>query len=281
MHSNLCNQLLTRSSNTKKMWEISSSDKSWSRIKSDRPKYKNYFSNTLYPDLKAHINYVFKIRNRTYWAARRYAKSVFIEKRFIGECLFCRNITPETIENVLLECSRAYTQIIARFNLNEVSWQAPRGGVKTFNHNDPHLLCVKTTLATSKFLNKIALPSYLMLSSIRLVPIFTDKCTPDTGTLLPPPLSKQTRLEYSTVAKAGLIDPVLKSDCYFDFKPKKNQFLDIPEVDFGSDSNYPSSSPAVSIMDTKHVQKDSFGIINMELVNQLSIHSANIEIDMQ
>ncbi|PVU91001.1 hypothetical protein BB561_004602 [Smittium simulii] len=30
----------------------------------------------------------------------------FIEKRFIEECLFCRNIAPETIENMLLECSR-------------------------------------------------------------------------------------------------------------------------------------------------------------------------------
>ncbi|PVU96513.1 hypothetical protein BB561_001125 [Smittium simulii] len=43
---------------------------------------------------------------RTYWIARRYAKSGFIEKRFIEECPFCRNIAPETIEHMLLECSR-------------------------------------------------------------------------------------------------------------------------------------------------------------------------------
>ncbi|PVU85852.1 hypothetical protein BB561_006889, partial [Smittium simulii] len=55
----------------------------------------------VYPELKTHINYVFKIRNGTYWTARRYAKSVFIE-----ECPFCRNIAPETIEHMLLECSR-------------------------------------------------------------------------------------------------------------------------------------------------------------------------------
>ncbi|PVU97148.1 hypothetical protein BB561_000739 [Smittium simulii] len=42
----------------------------------------------------------------TYWTARRYAKSGFIENRFIEECPFCRNIAPETIEHILLECSR-------------------------------------------------------------------------------------------------------------------------------------------------------------------------------
>ncbi|PVU88525.1 hypothetical protein BB561_005802, partial [Smittium simulii] len=57
----------------------------------------------VYPELKTHINYVFKIRNGTYWTARRYAKSGFIEKRFIEECPFCRNIAPETIEHMLLE----------------------------------------------------------------------------------------------------------------------------------------------------------------------------------
>ncbi|PVU97318.1 hypothetical protein BB561_000640 [Smittium simulii] len=56
----------------------------------------------VYPELKTHINYVFKILNGTYWTARRYAKSGFIEKRFIEECPFCRNIAPETIEHILL-----------------------------------------------------------------------------------------------------------------------------------------------------------------------------------
>ncbi|PVU89039.1 hypothetical protein BB561_005590, partial [Smittium simulii] len=48
----------------------------------------------VYPELKPHIN------------SRRYAKSGFIEKRFIEEFPFCRNIAPETIEHMLLECSR-------------------------------------------------------------------------------------------------------------------------------------------------------------------------------
>ncbi|PVU92805.1 hypothetical protein BB561_003615 [Smittium simulii] len=56
--------------------------------------------------IKNTLNYVFKIRNGTHWTARRYAKSGFIEKRFIEECPFCRNIAPETIEHMLLECSR-------------------------------------------------------------------------------------------------------------------------------------------------------------------------------
>ncbi|PVU93119.1 hypothetical protein BB561_003449 [Smittium simulii] len=59
----------------------------------------------VYPELKKHINYVFKIRNGTYWTARRYAKSGFIEKKYIEECPFCRNIAPETIEHMLLEFS--------------------------------------------------------------------------------------------------------------------------------------------------------------------------------
>ncbi|PVU89632.1 hypothetical protein BB561_005253 [Smittium simulii] len=41
----------------------------------------------VYPELKTHINYVFKIRNGTYWAVRRYAKSGIIKKRFSDECL--------------------------------------------------------------------------------------------------------------------------------------------------------------------------------------------------
>ncbi|PVU90963.1 hypothetical protein BB561_004636 [Smittium simulii] len=36
---------------------------------------------------------------------------------------------------------------------------------------DPTVLCFKTTLATAKFFNAIALPRYLMLNSIVLVPI--------------------------------------------------------------------------------------------------------------
>ncbi|PVU89460.1 hypothetical protein BB561_005352 [Smittium simulii] len=43
---------------------------------------------------------------------------------------------------------------------------------------DPTVLCVKTTLATAKFLNAIALPRYLMLNSIRLVPIPPNQCPP-------------------------------------------------------------------------------------------------------
>ncbi|PVU97026.1 hypothetical protein BB561_000846 [Smittium simulii] len=66
----------------------------------------------VYPELKTRINYVFKIRNGTYWTARRYKKSGFIE-----ECPFCRNIcrgvkgilrhiATETIEHMLLACIR-------------------------------------------------------------------------------------------------------------------------------------------------------------------------------
>ncbi|PVU97935.1 hypothetical protein BB561_000195 [Smittium simulii] len=49
---------------------------------------------------------------------------------------------------------------------------------------DPTVLCVKTTLATAKFLNAISLPRYLMLNSIRLAPIPPNQCPPGTETLV-------------------------------------------------------------------------------------------------
>ncbi|PVU93642.1 hypothetical protein BB561_003137 [Smittium simulii] len=149
----------------------------------------------VYPELKTHINYVFKIRNGTYWTARRYAKSGFIEKRFIEECPFCRNIAPKTIEHMLLECSQwkaLRANILAQYiNIYraQVATKPPllpasismRLVGKLLGEElklsstrickDPTVLCVKTTLATAKFLNAIALPRHLMLNSIRLVPI--------------------------------------------------------------------------------------------------------------
>ncbi|PVU89160.1 hypothetical protein BB561_005515 [Smittium simulii] len=49
---------------------------------------------------------------------------------------------------------------------------------------DPTVLCVKTTLATAKFLNAIALPRYLMLNSISLASIPSNQCSPGTKTLV-------------------------------------------------------------------------------------------------
>ncbi|PVU87830.1 hypothetical protein BB561_006149 [Smittium simulii] len=126
----------------------------------------------VYPELKAHINYVFKIRNRTCWRARRYAKS---------ESPFCRNIAPETIENMLFDTSGNKTTIIACFDLNEVSWQAHRVGITTVSTRtckDPTVRYVNTELTTAKFLNAIALPRYLMLNGIRLAPIPPNQCPP-------------------------------------------------------------------------------------------------------
>ncbi|PVU93105.1 hypothetical protein BB561_003465 [Smittium simulii] len=48
---------------------------------------------------------------------------------------------------------------------------------------NPTVLCVKTTLATAKFLNTIALTRYLMLNSIRLVLIPPNQSPPGTETL--------------------------------------------------------------------------------------------------
>ncbi|PVU98023.1 hypothetical protein BB561_000151 [Smittium simulii] len=142
----------------------------------------------VYPELKTHINYVFKIRNGTYWTARRYAKSGFIEKRFIEECPFCRNIAPETIEHMLLECNRwqaLRADILAQYiNIYraQVATKPPLLPASismrlvgkllgeelklssTRIRKDPTVLCVKTTLATFRSLNVIALSRYLIPS---------------------------------------------------------------------------------------------------------------------
>ncbi|PVU86325.1 hypothetical protein BB561_006743 [Smittium simulii] len=147
----------------------------------------------VYPELKAHINYVFKIPNRTCWAARRNAKSEFIEKIFIEECPFCRNITPETITHMLIECSRWQAlradilaqyiniyraQVATKPPLLPASISMRLVGKLLGICKDPTVLCVKTTLATAKFFNAIALPRYLMLNSIILAPIPSNQCPP-------------------------------------------------------------------------------------------------------
>ncbi|PVU87240.1 hypothetical protein BB561_006415 [Smittium simulii] len=113
-----------------------------------------------------------------FWT-RRYAKSGFIEKRFSEECLFCRNIAIKTIEHMLLECSRwqalradILAQYINIYRAQELKLSSTR------IRKNPTVLCVKTTLATAKFFNAIALPRYLMLNSIRLVPIPPNQCPP-------------------------------------------------------------------------------------------------------
>ncbi|PVU96037.1 hypothetical protein BB561_001438 [Smittium simulii] len=119
---------------------------------------------------------------------RRYAKSWFIE-----EFLFYRNIFPETIEHILLECSRwqaLRADILAQYiNIYraQVATKPPLLPASismrlfskllgeelklssTMVRKNPNVLCVKTTLITAKFLKAIALLCYLMLNSIRLV----------------------------------------------------------------------------------------------------------------
>ncbi|PVU93233.1 hypothetical protein BB561_003395 [Smittium simulii] len=127
----------------------------------------------VYPELKTHIHYVFKIRNGTYWTAWRYAKSGFIKKEFIEECPFCRKIASETIEHMLLESQVATKppllpasismRLVGKFLGEELKLSI------TIIFKDLTVLYVKTTLATANFLNAIALPRYLILSSIILV----------------------------------------------------------------------------------------------------------------
>ncbi|PVU89903.1 hypothetical protein BB561_005120 [Smittium simulii] len=126
--------------------------------------YKN--RSDTWTKLKTHTNNVFKIRNGTYWKARRYAKSGFIEKKFIEEYPFCIIIVGKYSKN---------TASAACFSLNEIFDRLLREKLKlssTRIRKDPTVLYVKTTLATAKFLNAISLPRYLMLNKVRLLLIY-------------------------------------------------------------------------------------------------------------
>ncbi|PVU90914.1 hypothetical protein BB561_004657 [Smittium simulii] len=140
----------------------------------------------VYPELKTHIHYVFKIRNGTYWTARRYAKSGLIEKRFMYsmESATIRH-TKQLYTNIQTSTS-AYTQIIARFNSIILVGKLLGEELKlssTEIRKNPNVLCVKTTPATAKFFSAIALPRYLMLNTIRLALIPPNQCPLGTETL--------------------------------------------------------------------------------------------------
>ncbi|PVU88412.1 hypothetical protein BB561_005878, partial [Smittium simulii] len=94
----------------------------------------------LYPELKTHIKYVFKIRNGTYWTARRYAKSGVIEKRV----------------QVATQPPLLFTLISMRLVGKLLGEELKLSGTRICK--DPTVLCVKTTMSTAKFLNAIALP---------------------------------------------------------------------------------------------------------------------------
>ncbi|PVU93761.1 hypothetical protein BB561_003049, partial [Smittium simulii] len=142
------------------------------------------------------------------WTARSYIKSDFIEKRFIEEYPFCKKIAPETIEHMLLKCSRwqalqadmlaQYINIMIKVATKppllpasistRLVGKLPEEVLKlssTRIRKDPTVFCVKTTLETVKFLNAIALPRYLMLNSIRLVLILPNQCPPDDNFEIP------------------------------------------------------------------------------------------------
>ncbi|PVU88780.1 hypothetical protein BB561_005699 [Smittium simulii] len=112
-------------------------------------------------------------------------QSGFIKKRFIEEYLFRRNIASETIEHMLLELATKSQLLPAPISM-KLFGKLLGGELKlpsTMIRKDPTVLCDKTTLATAKFLNAIALPRYLILKKIRLAPIPSNQCPPGTATL--------------------------------------------------------------------------------------------------
>ncbi|PVU87568.1 hypothetical protein BB561_006288 [Smittium simulii] len=162
---------------------------------------------------------MFKIRNGTYWTARRYTKK----------------IAPETIEHMKLECSRwqaLRADILAQYiNIYRCQEQKLGKGYKERQEKDigwldehenraqvatkPPLLSASISMRLvgkllreelkisstrirkdpdSKFLNAISLPRYLMLNSIRLAPIPPNQCPPGTETLFWLIVIKETAL---------------------------------------------------------------------------------------
>ncbi|PVU97041.1 hypothetical protein BB561_000801 [Smittium simulii] len=61
---------------------------------------------TLNNRIQKNHKWIAETKSGTSRNSRRYAKSGFIGKRYIEECPFYRNIAPETIEHMLLECSQ-------------------------------------------------------------------------------------------------------------------------------------------------------------------------------
>ncbi|OMJ28939.1 hypothetical protein AYI69_g1570 [Smittium culicis] len=82
-----------------------------------------------YSERQKSLLHIAKIRIGEYRTAQHIANARIIEGAYKSEFPFCKMRTPETRKNVRAE--RAVQQPSAFFNLAEVSWQAPGGGVKT------------------------------------------------------------------------------------------------------------------------------------------------------
>ncbi|PVU86750.1 hypothetical protein BB561_006571 [Smittium simulii] len=138
----------------------------------------------IYPELKTHINYVFKIQNETYWTARCYAKSRFIENsrwQVLRADILAQYINiyrAQVAKKPPLLPASISMRLVGKLLGEELKLSSTR------IRKDPTVLCVKTTLATAKFLNAIALSRYLMLNSIRLAPFPPNQCPPGTETLV-------------------------------------------------------------------------------------------------
>ncbi|PVU93538.1 hypothetical protein BB561_003212 [Smittium simulii] len=83
------------------------------------------------------------------------------------------------------------------------------------------------------------------------------------------PVADHIYQQESLESAYDFINKAIKKESY------NNVILGLSEVDFSSDAYYLSSSLVVGMMNTDHAQKDSVRVIDMELVNQLGIDSAN------
>ncbi|OMJ27021.1 hypothetical protein AYI69_g3557 [Smittium culicis] len=69
--------------------------------------------------------------------AQRMENVRIVDGAYKSKFIFCKIKTPETVKHILLDCrknvraERAVQKSSAFFNLVEVSWQDPGGGVKT------------------------------------------------------------------------------------------------------------------------------------------------------
>ncbi|PVU94950.1 hypothetical protein BB561_002142 [Smittium simulii] len=124
----------------------------------------------VYPELKTHINYVFKYEmehtgQHSAMQSLDLLKKDLLKNDHSAETLLLKQSSICYFNVVAATLPQLLPALISMWLVNKLLWEKLRL-LSTRICKDPNVLCVKTTLATAKFLNAIALPRYLMLNTI-------------------------------------------------------------------------------------------------------------------
>ncbi|PVU95553.1 hypothetical protein BB561_001761 [Smittium simulii] len=131
----------------------------------------------LYPYLRICLNIIEKILSGAYWSTEQLEKSQLISKLYKKKCPCCNANFPETIEHILLGCSRW-----AAIRAETIRKFIPRLYKLTINNNNQPLMQDKIQLEkksnvplsmeleTAKFMDGIRVPRALILDGIKCSP---------------------------------------------------------------------------------------------------------------